>query len=56
MRRGGVALYRRQLIPSVKVVVLHKDGAAPSVDRREVVDESLLLLGRAGEPMVTLHR
>lgn len=45
----------RQLLPSVKVVVLHKDGAAPSVDRREVVDESSLLFSCAGETMGTLH-
>lgn len=44
-----------QLCPSIKVIALHKDGAAASIDGREVVDECLLFLSRAGEPVLILH-
>lgn len=47
--------YILQLCPLIKVVVLHKDGAAASVDGREVVDQCSLLLSRAGEPVLILH-
>lgn len=40
---------------SIKVIILHKNGVGASVDGREVIDESSLLLRGGGEMVLVLH-
>lgn len=51
----GPGLCRLRYYPSIKVIVLHKDGVDASVDGREVIDESSLFLHRTGEMVLVLR-